>query len=101
MFEGRDMFGNRWQSEGTGIMFPDPPYCYDELFYTTHEIKAYERIMANQLRLGSDETDHWLTKLKYGDDEPIKGMLIALAPHLNRVTFISSVVTPMLLELRS
>ncbi|KAK5692399.1 hypothetical protein LTR97_010707 [Elasticomyces elasticus] len=61
----------------------------DRTFFHDHEVEAFERMMRDQLHFVDSEVDHWLELIRAGNDEPLKGMLIALSPHLNRVNIIA------------
>ncbi|KAK5718728.1 hypothetical protein LTR15_008462 [Elasticomyces elasticus] len=61
----------------------------DETFFRPKELEAFEHILSNQLHYSKGDSEHWIEKIHDGDDESLKGMLIALSPHLNRVNFLA------------
>ncbi|KAK0337061.1 hypothetical protein LTR02_003134 [Friedmanniomyces endolithicus] len=61
----------------------------NQSFFTDHEYESFERVMRERLHLSDDETAEWMGKTREGSDEPLKGMLMALAPRLDRANFIA------------
>ena len=47
--------------------------------------------MRHDLQLSPVETEYWTEKVREGWDEPLKGMLVALAPRLDRVNLVACV----------
>ncbi|TKA64004.1 hypothetical protein B0A55_09403, partial [Friedmanniomyces simplex] len=61
----------------------------DQSFFESQEYDLFEHVMRERLHLTHTETTEWLEKTHDGWDEPLKGMLMALAPRLDRVNFIA------------
>ena len=61
----------------------------DQSYYSDEELQAYKSLVQSRLRFTETEALHWVERIEQGDDEPIKGILMALAPRLDRVNFIA------------
>ncbi|KAK0288875.1 hypothetical protein LTR91_007164 [Friedmanniomyces endolithicus] len=61
----------------------------NQSFFTDHEYESFESVMRKRLHLSDEETAEWMSKAREGSDEPLKGMLMALAPRLDRANFIA------------
>ncbi|CAK1360088.1 unnamed protein product [Cercospora beticola] len=60
----------------------------DAKFYQPVELVDYRMIMMDELHMSPEETYKWTERIRDGWDEPIKGMLFALAPRLDRLNFL-------------
>lgn len=60
----------------------------DSTFYTDDELERYRSIISNLLHLTEPLVDKWMQRLRSGSDEPQKVLLMAMAPRLNKVTFV-------------
>ena len=61
----------------------------DQNFYPESDLEWYRKIMVDDLHLTEDEVGEWMNKLQEGNDEPIKGILMALCSNLRQVIFIA------------
>lgn len=61
----------------------------DQSFYTDDELDTFARLMIMELHLSAEDTEEWMSKLREGWDEPLKGLLMALSPKLDRVNFVA------------
>lgn len=85
-------YGNYDENDEIRQDWPDPreDYShYDQSFFDPRELEKYESIMRDQLRLHEAEIEDWMGNVRGGWDEPLKGMLMALAPALDRVQFVA------------
>ncbi|KAM3421837.1 hypothetical protein BST61_g2214 [Cercospora zeina] len=58
-------------------------------FYRSFELIDYRMIMMDMLHMSAEEVYKWTERIRDGWDEPIKGILFALAPRLGRLNFIA------------
>ncbi|KAG8629586.1 hypothetical protein KVT40_003451 [Elsinoe batatas] len=72
--------------------WPDPVEDHSSLtndYFSSSELARFRGIMAKVLYMPEDMIQVWATKIEEGWDEPLKGMIFALAPHLNRLNFVA------------
>ncbi|KAF2211047.1 hypothetical protein CERZMDRAFT_98782 [Cercospora zeae-maydis SCOH1-5] len=58
-------------------------------FYRPFELIDYRMILMDKLYMAVEEIYKWIERIRDGWDEPIKGLLFALAPRLDRLNFIA------------
>ncbi|KAK5689225.1 hypothetical protein LTR17_026427 [Elasticomyces elasticus] len=81
-----------WSGSGVNEAWLEPVEDHshlDKTFFRDQEYEMFKHIMRDQLHFADSEVDHWLERTRYGHDESLKGMLIALSPHINRVNYIA------------
>ena len=61
----------------------------DASYYSDHDIRAIESVMRNQLYFEESLVDEWMNCIREGYDEPLKGILMALAPRLREGIFVA------------
>ncbi|KAK4553600.1 hypothetical protein LTR86_009396 [Recurvomyces mirabilis] len=72
--------------------WPDPAQdCthLDSSYFTDAEMNMYKTLLRDQLRLRDEEVDLWTSRIHDGNDEPLKCLLIANTPRLDRINFIA------------
>lgn len=92
----RPGFG-KWKSWSFQYDIPDgysiEPYedhsALDSNFYKPSEMIVYRMIMMDKLHMSVEEVYKWTERIRDGWDEPIKGILFAIAPMLDRLNFIA------------
>lgn len=75
--------------------WPDPAEKHaalNEAFFGPQELLHYMDVMRNTMAMNEQDAADWMQKVREGFDEPLKGMLIALAPKVDRVNFIACVL---------
>ncbi|PPJ56802.1 hypothetical protein CBER1_05947 [Cercospora berteroae] len=70
------------------IEFHEDHASLDATFYGPSELVEYRMIMMDKLHMSIEEVYKWTERIRDGWDEPIKGMLFALAPRIDRLNFI-------------
>lgn len=77
-----------------GEDWPEPAEDHSALgkpldsFFDIHEIYRYVDVMREQFYMNDGDMNDWMQRVREGWDEPLKGMLMALPPKLDRVNFI-------------
>ncbi|GIZ37609.1 hypothetical protein CKM354_000105200 [Cercospora kikuchii] len=92
----RPGFG-KWKSWSFQYDIPDgysiEPYedhsALDSNFHKPSEMIVYRMIMMDKLHMSVEEVYKWTERIRDGWDEPIKGILFAIAPMLDRLNFIA------------
>ncbi|KAK3673034.1 hypothetical protein LTR78_007145 [Recurvomyces mirabilis] len=72
--------------------WPDPAQDCTDLdtsYFTEAEMNILKALLRDQLRLRDEEADLWTSRILDGNDEPLKCLLMANAPRLDRVNFIA------------
>ena len=74
------------------VLGPEEDFsAQDSGYYTPEEMEQYRMIMLDVLHMAPNTVELWCQRIRQGWDEPIKGMLFALAPRLDRLNFIAYV----------
>ncbi|KAI5356978.1 Putative leucine-rich repeat domain superfamily [Septoria linicola] len=68
---------------------PEDHTSLDADFYEPEELVHYRMIMMDVLHMSPSNVYKWIERIRDGWDEPIKGLLFALAPRLDRLNFIA------------
>lgn len=85
--------GNPYYGEGEKYLnWPEKHHDYSHLdttFYNDEELERFRSILSGLLRLKQSLVDKWMDRLQSGSDEPLKVLLMAMSPRLNKATFIN------------
>lgn len=57
--------------------------------YNDEELEHFRSILSGLLRLKQSLIDNWMDRLQFGNDKPLKVLLMAISPRLNKATFIN------------
>lgn len=63
----------------------------DSGYYSPKTLEAVEMVMRTSLSMSSELTNKFMSRLRNGSDEIIKGLLLALAPNLHTAIFMGYV----------
>ncbi|KAF2433075.1 hypothetical protein EJ08DRAFT_694741 [Tothia fuscella] len=61
----------------------------DETFFSSDELVQYEKTMRDQYCLQDVEVEEWMKRMKAGNDEPLRTMLISCAPWIQKAMFVA------------
>lgn len=90
----RSWFHREWAGDGWAedadwldedLSYPD----ISEDFFSPEQYGAFRNTLCKPLNLDNERTDFWMEKIREGWDEPLKGMLFALLPRLDRLNFMA------------
>ncbi|KXT10883.1 hypothetical protein AC579_9856 [Pseudocercospora musae] len=90
----RSWFHREWARDGWAedadwldedLSYPD----ISEDFFSPEQYDAFRNILCKTLNLDHERTKFWMEKIREGWDEPLKGMLFALLPRLDRLNFMA------------
>lgn len=71
--------------------WPEQHYDYSHLdmsYFGDDELHQYHSLLLHTLHLSEPRAKLWMKRLKSGFDEPLKVLLMALLPRLNKITFV-------------